>query len=161
MEGRGALVDNVTTLRQILEAAPIDADALYVLHNLFLQQRVKRRKTINTSSKSVCTPGGIAKALLVRRSLYLYLQDQFPELASVMAPYASYKSVLDKYGVDAHGMRKANSRVPDEEDSGEEESTEKADDSGQMYSIRSKMLLRQFCDSLAGHRHEKTLITMA
>ena len=159
-EGRNALIDNVTTLRQIFVAAPVDADLLYVLQQLYYQQRRKRRAMFNLSHKVTATPGNVARAILVRRSLYQYLEGEFPQLVSVMQPFSSYKHVLDKYGVDDYGMRSADSRVPDDEDSDQEELTEKADDSVQMSSMKSKALIRNLCDSLASNTHEKTLISM-
>ena len=157
LEKRGALVDAISVLRQVVGAAPTDVDLKFVLQHLFLQQRAGMRPSLNSNVKNELCASNVVKALLVRRNLFIHLMNTFPKCADAIEPYAGFGFYNDYKGVDSNGVR-ANGDVDDDDDGDvdDDDATSEVPSSVQ----QSRKLLIKFCDSLAKNRYERTLIKM-
>lgn len=81
LEKRGGILDGVTILRAVIQATSSDAEVLYIVQTLFMEQRCKLRDQRSVACR---TPGLLMKAVLLRRNLLLHLRATFPEFASTL-----------------------------------------------------------------------------
>ena len=156
LEKRNCLVDGITILRMVAASAPNDDDLKYTLHHLFLQQRAAMRTTLTSNPKNEMCASNVAKAVLVRRNLFIHLKNTFPKCLDAIEPYASFEFYNTYKGVDINGVRaKADDDYEDDDDEG-------ADDADAPLSVQqSRKMLIKLCDSLSKNRYERPLIKMS
>lgn len=155
MEKRGALLDSISTLRQVVQSTTTDADLEHVLLHLFLQQRSGIRSSLVCNTKNEANAGNVVKALIVRRNLFVHLKMTFPKCTDAIEPYESFQYYTDNKGVDMNGVRTSTADMDDEEGD-ETAETSEAPSSVQ----QSRKQLIKLCEGLAANRHERTLVKM-
>ena len=128
---------------------------------LFLEQRSGLRPKFvwrSPKGRDRRTPANIAKAILVRRGLFLHMKEKFPKLADVLDEYELPMFFTKEYGLTADGKKtpefKPAEEAPDEENVNECELVMAPT------SYESRRLLHAFCRRLSTNSFERTLCCM-
>ena len=96
-------------LRAVSQVAENIDDALYVMTQLYIEQKVGLRQEVGSLSKSggsdPRTPNNIMKAILLRKNYAIVLKSLCPQFASVVDYYLECDNHRDKHGVNANGYK--------------------------------------------------------
>ena len=158
---RDALIDNISVLRQVMIISDKEDDTAYVLNQLFLQQRcgLRTQLAVPRSRNDVRTPANIAKALLIRRNLVIFMKKEFPKLNDVIAPYLDDTYLLDAYGIDTEGQRVRPAREDDAQD--DDDSDDMEPDTSRLTSEESRRTLASYLKKLYAGKFEVAFCKMA
>ena len=104
LEKRNVLVDNISILRQAVSAAVTDADLIYAMQHLFLEQRSGMRTAMTCNTKNAFNASNVVKAILIRRNIYVHLANTFPKCADAIEVYASFTFYKTHKSVDITGL---------------------------------------------------------
>ena len=159
---RNALIDSCTNLRAVFGCSDVESDSEYILEELFMQQRADIRKTLQAKSnkRDPRVTTNICKAILLKRSIFMFLVAEFPKLADAIEPYKTFAYFSSMFNISSDGTK--------QDSTGNSETEPEPDDdtlhvvpAEAISSQESKRMLVTFCKRIRNLQFDHSLCKMA
>ena len=96
---RNSLMDNITWTRALIQACANEEEIIFLTKELMMQQLAGIRTTFGGRAPNV-----LLKSVLLRKYLYIHLENAFPKLKDVVVQYSG-KAFYEKcFGIQEHGV---------------------------------------------------------